>query len=347
MRRRRGVAAGDSVARRAERARTARHAEWAAAVLLAAALACSATPPTQRGAAVDPRYQPVRGLLEVVAQLRRHISDDTYRFPAARDFTGRNVYRAALIRLENIERLHGDALRAGHMGGVIAFAKGRALERLRAFSLAAESYQSAAQYDAELRAEAERSGAMCRDLAAAIAIGFELGRPGPQGGPGTAPDDPDQMLRESERRLAALETLLARAAGTHYPSVIREEIERGDRARADYFEARRRLVPDGGVRALAEWQRLLTRHRDSKNQHRHLLALADFYATLAEEYVASRPTESLWFDAAAFRELADGAAKLYEVVANQDGKTEKLEAARRLEAFLAFTLRVDRERFDP
>ena len=318
-----------------------------AALLLAATLACGTTPPAERAAAIDPRYEPVRGILEVVAELRRHIPDDTYRFPAARDFSGRNVYRAALIRLENLERLHGDALRAGHMGGVIAFAKGRALERLRAFSLAAESYRGAADYDTELREEAQRSAALCRDLADTVAIGFELGRPPAEGGPGAAPDDPAILLADSERRLAALETLLTRAAGTHYESVIREEIERSDRARAAYFEARRRLVPDGSVRALAEWQRLLTRHRDSKNQYQHLLSLADFYATLAEEYVSSRPVESLWFDAPTFRELADGATKLYEVVANQDGKTEKLEAARRLEAFLAFTLRVNRERFDP
>jgi hypothetical protein len=34
-------------------------------------------------------------------------------------------------------------------------------------------------------------------------------------------------------------------------------------------------------------------------------------------------------------------------VTNQDGAPEKLEAARKLEAFIAFTLRVDRDRFSP
>ena len=96
-----------------------------AAALLA--FGCASTPEP------DPVYRPTQNLLEVVAVLRRHVPDDTYRFPPARDFTERNVYRSSLLRLENLERVHADALRAGQMDGVIAFAKGRALERIRAY----------------------------------------------------------------------------------------------------------------------------------------------------------------------------------------------------------------------
>ena len=86
-------------------------------------------------------------------------------------------------------------------------------------------------------------------------------------------------------------------------------------------------------------------HRDSKNANRHLLALADLYVDLATEYVERHPPEGLRFDPPAFEELADSASRLYETVAEQDGATERVEASRRLEAFLAFTLRVDRDRF--
>jgi len=48
-----------------------------------------------------------------------------------------------------------------------------------------------------------------------------------------------------------------------------------------------------------------------------------------------------------FQELIEATSRLYEVVAGQDGKPEKLEASRKLEAFLAFALRVDRDRFMP
>ena len=76
-----------------------------------------------------------------------------------------------------------------------------------------------------------------------------------------------------------------------------------------------------------------------------MLALADLYADMADEYVQANPPEGLRFDPPTFQELVDSAARLYEVVANQDGSTEKLQAQQRLEAFLAFTLQVDRDRF--
>ena len=68
---------------------------------------------------------------------------------------------------------------------------------------------------------------------------------------------------------------------------------------------------------------------------------------LSGEYVEQHPPESLTFDPAEFRDLVDSGARIYEMVAARDGTTEKLEAARRLEAFLAFSLAVDRDRFTP
>jgi hypothetical protein len=256
------------------------------------------------------------------------------------------VFRASLIRLENLERVHADALRAGHLDDVIAFAKARALERLRAFDLAAEQYRKAAAREGELRAEALRAAARCDALAEAVAIGFEPDRPLPPGTPRlAAPADPAAALAEFDRRVALFEAIEAEASGGHHAFVAREEIERADRARARYFVARRKLAPDGDLRAVAELQRLVSRHRESRNANRNLLELAGLYAQLAEEYVEARPPESLWFDPAVFQDLVDAASRLYEAVTNQDGAPEKLEAARRLEAFIAFTLRVDRDRF--
>jgi hypothetical protein len=309
---------------------------------LAAALVACARPP----APADPKYQPTASVLEVVAMLRRHVPDDTYRFEPARDFTGRNVFRASLIRLENLERVHADALRAGHLDDVIAFAKGRALERLRAYDLAAEQYRRAAEREGELRADALRSAALCDALGEAIAIGFEPDRPLAEGERReAAPADPEAAIAAFDRRVALLEAVEDEAAGGHHVFIAREEIERADRARARYFVARRKLAPDGDLRAVAELQRLVSRHRESRNTNRSLLELAALYGQLAEEYVEARPPESLWFDPTVFQDLVDAASRLYEAVTNQDGAPEKLEAARRLEAFIAFTLRVDRDRF--
>ena len=305
-----------------------------------AALACASAP------APDPRYRPAENVLEVVAVLRAHVGDDTYRFEPARDFTGRNVYRSSLLRLESIERVHAEALHAGHLDGVLAFAKGRALERLRAFPLAAGEYRLAAERDAELADEARRSAGVCDELAAASEIGADLGT-APSGTALLDEADLARALAEYDERRGRQEALETEVAGTHYGPVVREEIERTDVARAQYFAGLRHALPNGDVRATAELQRVASLHRDSKDAPRHLVAVARLYEDLAVEYVAAHPPQGLLFDPARFQELVDAASRLYETVAQQDGRPEKIEASRRLEAFLAFALRVDHDRFTP
>jgi len=296
---------------------------------------------------VDPRYRPSENVLEVVAVLRRHVPDDTYRFEPARDFTGRNVYRSSLLRLESLEAVHTESLRAGHMEGAMAFAKGRALERLRAFDLATEQYERAARVETALRADAEWSAGICRTLQEARQLGVDLSDISDDGDALARHGDPNDVLSQFESRTLLLESALRSTEGTHYHALVREEVERSDVARARYFIGMRQALPDGDVRAVAELQRVVIRHPKSKNHNRHLLALADLYADLAGEYAEAHPPEGLYFDPVRFQELVDSGSMLYEMVANKDGTSEKLEASRRLEAFLAFALRVDHDRFTP
>jgi hypothetical protein len=311
----------------------------AAAFVLAG---CRSTPD------VDERYAASASALEVVAVLRRHVPDDTYRFEPARDFTGRNVYRSSLLRLENLERVHAEGLRAGQMDGVIAFAKGRALERIRAYGLAAESYRIAAEREAALRAEALRSTDLCEGIHESLGapVGIEPAHTGDASAFLGIPA-PDTVLAGFETRNAQLESLARAAEGTHHVAVLREEIERADVERARYFVRLRDVIQDGDVRAVAELQRVVLRHPESKNASRHLLDLADLYAELSAEYVERHPPESLSFDPVEFRDLVDSGARIYEMVAARDGTPEKIEASRRLEAFLAFSIGVDRDRFTP
>jgi hypothetical protein len=245
-----------------------------------------------------------------------------------------------------MEQVHAEALHAGHLDGVIAFAKGRALERLRAFDLAAGEYRLAADRDAELAEEALASAATCEALNAAAQIGVDLG----EISDATARMDEAELaqtLAAFDERAGRLDALEQEVAATHYAAVVREEIERTDMARSEYFVALRKALPDGDVRAASELQRVVMRHRDSKNTSRHILALARLYEDLAVEYVEANPPQGLLFDPARFQELVDAASRLYETVAEQDGRAEKIEATRRLEAFLAFALRVDHDRFTP
>ena len=315
---------------------------------LALALSAASDSALAKNEEPNPRYQPTQSLLEINAVLRRHIPDDTYRFAPARDFTGRNVYRSALLRLENLEQAHEAALRAGTWAEVLPFAKARALERLRAYEVAAATYRKAAAFQGELAQEAQRSAAVCDALAKAT----QRGAPTRESGELASASDAltaarEALIAEIGARRTLLEELLEKVAGTHYAAVVREELERNDRERARLLVSSRRLFSDGSVRALAALQRLALEHKESKNANAHVLELADLYAALAREYVEEFPPESPGFQPDHFEELVNSAARLYETVSNQDGAPEKLEAARRLEAFLAFTLKVDRDRFTP
>jgi hypothetical protein len=234
------------------------------------------------------------------------------------------------------------------MEGVIAFSKGRALERMRAYDLAREAYLLAAERDPVLEADALRSA----DVNAALAEAIQIGPPLPEASGEdvsveVAMADPENVLAAFERRVAKLEELAESVVGTHHYYIVEEEIERADIARAQYFVGLRHVLADGDVRSVAECQRVVVRHAESKNLNRRLLALANLYADIAVEYADANPPEGLTFDPARFRELIDAGTRLYEMVANQDGTPEKLEASRRLEAFLAFALAVDNDRFTP
>jgi len=309
---------------------------------LIALLATSCTSTAERKQAAI--YGPTESVLEVVSVLRRHVNDDTYRFPPATDFTGRNVYRASLLRLENIERIHAETLRAGHLDSVIAFSKARALERLRSYDLAAQNYRLAAERDPAFRNEADASAVVCEAITAALAYGPEPGDPLSINTSVYAATEADSVVAAFDTRAAMLREARA-GAPKQYDAILAEEIEHADMARAKWFVAMRYAIPEGQVIAVSEMRRVASRHDASHRRLRHWLALADLYSTLAREYVAAVPPESLDFDPPQLRELVDSASQLYQRVAAHDGAPEKLEAARKLEAFLAFTLQVDRDRF--
>ena len=162
----------------------------ALALILAVALSGCSTYSSKKKEAI---YSPTEGVLETVAVLRRHIPDDTYRFPPANDFSGRNVYRASLIRLESLQRAEAEALRSGYLDSVIFFAKARALERLRAFDLAAQQYRESAKISSDLAETAQESAAICDRLNLTSQIGIDLMDPLADGGGRPRSLDPDQV----------------------------------------------------------------------------------------------------------------------------------------------------------
>jgi tetratricopeptide (TPR) repeat protein len=304
----------------------------ARARLAARACACAALASACASTEPPTALAPTQDLLEVVAVVRLHVDDDTYRFPAARDYTGKNVFRVSFERLESLETAHPEKLSSGYATDVVWFTKARALERLGEYDLAMRHYERVTELDSEL-ADAARAG---RDVTARLVRARALA---------PAPDaTPEAADAAYGRQRADLETLRADVAGSHYRYVVEEEIERVDAADATTLAAHAILDARYEAAALERAQALVQAHRQSKNHNRHLLSLGDLYAALSRRYAQKFPPPSLGFDPATFDEYAHGATRVYEVVAQQDGAVEKIEGQHKLEAFLGFTLQVHEER---
>ena len=99
----------------------------------------------------------------MVAVVRLHVDDDTYRFPTARDYTGKNVFRVSFERLESLETAQPEKLASGYATDVVWFTKGRALERIGEYDLAMRHYARVTR--ARLRARRRRARRARRERA--------------------------------------------------------------------------------------------------------------------------------------------------------------------------------------
>ena len=131
-------------------------------------------------------------------------------------------------------------------------------------------------------------------------------------------------------------------ADTPYGALAREEEERLDRAKVMFLELNRHRLEDGNESVVFAYRQLIGKHKESKNIYRYQIEFADFYFTLAQEYVAQNDPQSLQFDPSIFEELGRTALRLYGQVAHEDGVMEKLEAKGKLEALEAYMARIGR-----
>jgi tetratricopeptide (TPR) repeat protein len=259
----------------------------------------------------------------IVAALRVHLREDTYRYGHARTPDGRDIFEVSLWKLERLQRLRSKPeteLAAGetYVDLVIEFGRARALERLRRYRAAGASYEQVAASGSMLAAQAWEGARVMRDFAEAA-------------GSGGAPVAGEAAERELiDARIARWQTLVAEHRGTTYESLAREEAEAWEQLRVDWFE--RHASFD---KALAACQRLIERNADSKLDPSHLIRLGDLYASAARRQPsrarlgADRPEQ--------YEQLIDRAFAAYEL-AGDGGRIvgQRREANARIQALLAY-----------
>jgi hypothetical protein len=260
-------------------------------------------------------------LTRVVADLRIHLRDDTYRQPRPKTADGRDLFGALLWKLDRMQQERALPVEQWqNVDYVVELARARVLEKQRRYAEARDAYERVAARSGALQQGAREGGEGVSRLAALAAE-----TPGTTGG---------DELAWLETRGRSWSELAWEMRATRWEPLAREELEAWQMLRVE------RLAAAGELDAAIEAGRQLAeQHRHSKLYGRHLIALGDLHADAARALEVEVRVRAGQTELEARREaLIEHAFSAYELAAEARASEDRLAALARIEA-----LRADRE----
>jgi tetratricopeptide (TPR) repeat protein len=259
-------------------------------------------------------------LTRVVAELKLHLRDDTYRYDRATTDDGRDVYAVALWKLDRIAALRARPQdKWENADFVIEFARGKALEKLRRYGEAAAAFERVAGSGSLLGDSAAERAHAVETFAAASARPTE---------PFVSPEEERVFI---EGRIARWRELAEATEGTPQQSLALEEVEAWQVMRVDWYARGDRLAD-----AIGACENLLEGNRQSKLFGKHLLRLGDLYAASARRAELQSRANLQNLDPSHYESLVDQAFSAYELAAEDRRPTLRREARSRIDALLAY-----------
>jgi hypothetical protein len=260
-----------------------------------------------------------RALTLSVSELQMYLRTDTYRTFEYLQPDGGNAFEVALWRLDRLRDYRSTLYPAWEDRDVVVeYARARALEQLRRYAEAVESYRRVSWLGG-LLAQPAAEGQQLMELFAAHAAVSEQSADLFAG-------DLELMAAWSEQWRQIAREL----RGSAPAALALQESERWDQARVELLAARGEL--DGAVAACG---RLIERHRESKLYPRHLIRLGDLHAESArQEYVAAR-SHRRDLDSTRYERQLELAFSAYELASESRKPPVKREAETKIQALLA------------
>lgn len=259
-------------------------------------------------------------LTRVVAELKLHLRDDTYRYDRATTEDGRNVYAVALWKLDRLASLRARPKESWENADyVIEFARGKALERLRRYADAVAAYQRVAASGSLLGDAAAERAQVIDSFARASARPAE---------PFANPEEERHFI---EGRIELWRQLADQVHGTPYESLALEESEAWQVMRVDSLARGDRLGD-----AIAACENLIEANRESKLFGKHLLRLGDLYADSARRIELQAHANLASLDPSGYEALVDQAFSAYELAAEDRRPALRREARSRIDELLAY-----------
>ena len=282
-------------------------------VLTAALTACRSAPVTG--------FYPHESVLSVIAELEIFLRLDPYRDHPGTDLEGRNIYRVTLARLDSLDEVLNE-----QYGDVLAFSRGKCLERLGRWSEAADAFAVAARAGTSL---SDQAGIHEQWARAILQVTAEPEAPGSLG----------SYLNHLDAARSRLERLREPRPPFSYESFLMMEIERNLARKAHLLFSSRFLLPGRSEAALDVAQTLVDDHASSRLRGQHRLLLGGFFEALARDYSGLFDPDGARFDVELWTQRVDQARAAYTEVARADGDPAKPEGQARLRALDAFAIR--------
>lgn len=262
---------------------------------------------------------PDHTLTLIVARLKMHLRDDTYRSHRSMSSGGTHVFERALWRLDRLQSQRDVARdQWGNVDLVIEYARARALERSRRYAEARAAYERVAASGSLLAESAEEA----REVTSRFAR-----HSGPPAGPLI---EAGEELAFLDGRVTKWRELAREYRRTSWETLALEEAEGWAMVRVEAILRHR------GIRAAIEsCRRLIERHHASKLYARHLIRLGDLHAEAARREALRQTTDPGTFDAARYETFLDRAFSAYELAGEQRRPVLRAEASKKIEALLA------------
>ena len=255
----------------------------------------------------------------IVSELQMHVHDDTYRTSRAVTAAGRDVFDMSLWRIERAqERRSRNPEQWENVDIVLAYARARALERLRRYGEAWEAYERVADAGSLLAEPATKAGDVMRRFARYA------------GGSGDPAGGTEAELAHLDGRIKRWRELAWESHGTSYQVLALEEAEAWEMLRVDWVEG------NGEIQAaLTACRRLVERNHQSKLYAKHLIRLGDLYAEAARRERLRSRAKLAPLDAGRYEGFLDHAFSAYELAGEERKAGPRREAQLKIEALLA------------
>jgi len=268
-------------------------------------------------------YRPYESLLAVIADLEFYLNYDIYRFPAPKDISDQNIFRASLVRLANFEKIN-----PGEFKEETALSQARSWLILCEYDLSSDKYVECIKIKGKLESLARKEWEVLESFREILKKTDNF-------------TTLEEYIKQKKIEIEKIRDFGEKHKGSRFETLSLIESENAQVEMIEFIKMNRLMLKNPIKIIEAEYQNLLSENKESVRYYEHLINFADFYASSADEYVRLHPPERGDFVIEIFREYILKAIGLYSEVEKTDGIPERSIGKAKLESLNQFSRTIE------